>query len=83
MREQDTGQREVQGGHYYLFFYKAISHVQTTCLDFCIRIYRTGRLHEDEEGAGVFPVNNSSIKDKKNITFFFFITLRAFIGYKK
>ncbi len=49
MREQDTGQREVQG---------AISHLQTTCLHFCIRIYRTGRLHEDEEGARVFPVNN-------------------------
>ncbi len=44
----------------FCFFYKAInvSHVQTTCLHFCIRIYRTGRLHEDEEGARVFPVNN-------------------------
>ncbi len=42
------------------FFYKAInvSHLRTTCLHFGIRIYRSGRLHEDEEGARVFPVNN-------------------------
>ncbi len=31
----------------FFFFYKA-----------SIRIYRTGRLHEDEEGARVFPINN-------------------------
>ncbi len=49
MREQDTGQLEVRGGllFFFFFFYKA-----------SIRIYRTGRLHEDEEGARVFPVNN-------------------------
>ncbi len=54
MRDKDTGQREVQEGP------KAInvSHLQTTYLHFCFRIYRTGRLHEDEEGARVFPVNN-------------------------
>ncbi len=59
MRKQDTGQREVRGGLFF-FFYKAInvSHLQTTCLHFCIRIYRIGRLHEDEEGARVFPINN-------------------------
>ncbi len=57
MREQDTGQREARGG---LFFYKAInvSHLQTTCIHFGIRIYRSGRLHEDEEGVRGFPVNN-------------------------
>ncbi len=41
MREPDTWQRE--NG----FFHN--SHLQTTCLHFGIRIYRTGRLHEDEE----------------------------------
>ncbi len=46
MREQDTGQLEVRGGLFF-FFYKA-----------SIIIYRTGRLHEDEEEARVFPVNN-------------------------
>ncbi len=35
MREQDTWQRE--------------GHLQTTCLHFDIRTYRTGRLHEDED----------------------------------
>ncbi len=47
-------------GRSFFFFYKAInvSHLQTACLHFCIRIYRTGRLHEDEEGARVFPINN-------------------------
>ncbi len=57
MREQDTGQREARGG---LFFYKAInvSHLQTMCIHFGIIIYRPGRLHEDEEGARVFSVNN-------------------------
>ncbi len=42
------------------FFYKAInvSHLQTTCIHFGIRIYRLGRLHEDEEGVRVFPANN-------------------------
>ncbi len=54
MREQDTGQR---GGLFFFFFFY-IYHLQTMCLHFCIRIYRTGRLHEDEEGARVFPVNN-------------------------
>ncbi len=34
-------------GGLFFFLYKA-----------SIRIYRTGRLHEDEEGARVFPVNN-------------------------
>ncbi len=48
MRDQDTGQREARGG---LF-------LQTTCIHFGIRIYISGRLHEDEEGARVFPVNN-------------------------
>ncbi len=40
---------QVRGGlfFFFFFFYKAN-----------IRIYRTGRLHEDEEGARVFPVNN-------------------------
>ncbi len=59
MREQDTGQREARGGLFF-FFYKAInvSHLQTTCIHFGIRIYRSGRLHEDEEGASSFPVNN-------------------------
>ncbi len=59
MRKQDTGQREVREG-FFFFFYKVIkvSHLQTTCLHFCIRISKTGRLHEDEEGARVFPVNN-------------------------
>ncbi len=33
------------------FFYKAISHLQTMCVHFGIRIYRSGRLHEDEKGA--------------------------------
>ncbi len=47
MREQDTGQLEVRGGLFFFFSYKA-----------SIRIYRTGRLHEDEEGARVFPVNS-------------------------
>ncbi len=47
MREQDTGQLEVPGGIFFFFFNKA-----------SIRIYRTGRLHEDEEGARAFPVNN-------------------------
>ncbi len=56
MREQDTGQQEVQGG--LSFFYEAISRLQTIGLHFCITIYRTGRLHEDEKGASVFPVNN-------------------------
>ncbi len=41
MREHDAGQREVRGGLF--FFYKA-----------SIRIYRTGKLHEDEEGAMFF-----------------------------
>ncbi len=60
MREQDTGHREVWGGPFFFFFYKAInvSHLQTMYLHFCIRIYRTGRLHEDEKGARFFPVNN-------------------------
>ncbi len=51
MREQEAGQLEVRGGlfFFFFFFYKA-----------SIRIYRTGnvRLHEDEEEARVFPVNN-------------------------
>ncbi len=47
MREQDTGQREVRGGLFLFFFYKG-----------SIRIYRTGRLHEDEEGGRVFHINN-------------------------
>ncbi len=34
------------------------SHLQTTCIHFGIRIYRSGRLLEDEEGTRVFPVNN-------------------------
>ncbi len=50
MREQDTGQPEAQGGA-FCFFYRL------TCIHFGIRIYRSGRLHEDE-GATVFPVNN-------------------------
>ncbi len=54
MREQDTGQREARGG---LFFTKRL-HLQTTCIHFGIRIYRSGRLHEDEEGVRGFPVNN-------------------------
>ncbi len=45
-------------GRTFLFFYKVISYLQTTCPHFCIRIYRTGRLHENEKGARVFPVNN-------------------------
>ncbi len=53
------------------FLHKAIN-VQTTCIHFVIRIYRSGRLHE--EGARDFPVNNN---------FLFFIDLRAFIGFKK
>ncbi len=48
MREQDTGQREVPGGLFFFFFFFLNK----------IIIYRTGRLHEDEEGARVFPVNN-------------------------
>ncbi len=48
MREQDTGQREVQGGLFFLSFFYKVS----------IRIHRTGRLHEDEEEARFFPVNN-------------------------
>ncbi len=35
-----------------------VSHLQTTCIHFGIRIYRSGRLREDEEGDRVFPVNN-------------------------
>ncbi len=35
-----------------------VSHLQTMCTHFSIRIYKSGRLHEDEEGAMVFPVNN-------------------------
>ncbi len=55
MIEQDTGQREARD---YFFFTKRLAILQTTCLHFGIRIYRSGRLHEDEEGARVFPVNN-------------------------
>ncbi len=46
-REQDTGQL---GEHFFFFF----NHLQTTCIHFGIRIYRSGRLHEDQEGARVF-----------------------------
>ncbi len=37
-------------------FFKVInvSHLQTTCIHFDLRIYRSGRLHEDVEGARVF-----------------------------
>ncbi len=56
MREQDTGLAGKLGEDFF-FFYKVISHLQTTLI-FGIRIYRSGRLHEDEEGARVFPVNN-------------------------
>ncbi len=37
-------------------FYKAInvSYFQTMCIHFGIRIYRSGRLYEDKEGARVF-----------------------------
>ncbi len=51
MREQDTGQREAPED---FFFYKAIYKQQ--CLHFGIRIYRSCRLHGDEEGARGFPV---------------------------
>ncbi len=59
MREQDTEQREAPGGLFGMF-YKAInvSHLQITCIHFGIRIYRSGRLHEDEKGARIFLVNN-------------------------
>ncbi len=46
MREQDTGQLEVQGGLFLMYFLQ--SHLQTTCIHFGIRIYRSGRLDEDE-----------------------------------
>ncbi len=52
-REQDTGQL---GEHF--FFVCFCNHLQTTCIHFGIRIYRSGRLQEDEEGARVFPINN-------------------------
>ncbi len=56
MRAQDTGQREVWGGLF--FFYKAICHLQTTCLHFCIRIYRSGIGYmKMKKGLGFFPVN--------------------------
>ncbi len=51
MREQDTGQLEVLGGNFFFFFFFFLNKAS-------IRIYRTGRLHEAEEGARVFPVNN-------------------------
>ncbi len=80
MREQNTGQREALR----TFFFLLQSHLQTTCLHFGIRIYRSGRLHNDEEGARVFPVNNILLyRTKYLLHYFFFITLRAFIGYKK
>ncbi len=55
-----AGYRVAGSSGTFFFFYKAInfSHLRTTCLHFGIRIYRSGRLHEDEEGAMVFPVNN-------------------------
>ncbi len=55
MREQDTGQREARGG-----FIQAINvnRLQTMCIHFGIRIYRSATLHEDEEGARVFHINN-------------------------
>ncbi len=58
MREQDVQGSGKLGEDF--FFYKAInvSHLQTMCIHFGIIIYRPGRLHEDEEGARVFSVNN-------------------------
>ncbi len=56
MREQETGQLEAPGGLFFFFFLQ--SHLQTMLIHFGIRIYRSARLHEDEEGARVFPRNN-------------------------
>ncbi len=63
MREQDTGQLEVRGGLCFCIFYKG-----------SIRIYRRGRLHEDE-GARVFPVNNIILKRAKYLLHLSFSSL--------
>ncbi len=47
MRGQDTGQLEVRGGLFFSFFFRK------RALE-----YTEQWLHEDEEGARVFPVNN-------------------------
>ncbi len=64
MREQDTGQLVVRGGLFFFFFFNKAS----------IRIHRTGRLHEDGEGARVFPVNNTVFYKGQNIYCIFFFS---------
>ncbi len=79
MREQDTGQRETRGR---LVFYKAISHLQTTYIHYGFGIYRAGRLHEDEEGLGFFPVNNIILfKGQKMYCIFIFQHFEGFYIY--
>ncbi len=49
--------------------------LQTTCIHFGIRIYRSGRIVEDEEGARVFPVNNILLYRTKDLLHFYFSSL--------
>ncbi len=61
MREQDTVQLEAQGGQFYCNYFTkrlTLAIYKQRAYIFGIRIYRAGKLHEDEEGARVFPVNN-------------------------
>ncbi len=46
-------------------------HLQTMYIHFGIKIYRSGRLHEDEEGARVFPVNNILQRTKELLHLYF------------
>ncbi len=59
MREQDTGQLDTRGGLFKKYIKRLMLAIyKQRAYIFGIRIYRSGRLHEDEEGVRVFPVNN-------------------------
>ncbi len=72
------GSWKLEEDFYFLYFFTkrlTLAILQTTYIHFAIRIYRSGRLHEDEEGARVFPVNNILLYRTKDLLHFYFSSL--------